>query len=347
MNQVILCNQCKKELTSSFLTCHSCKSNYHFRTCSPLSENTYMTMTNEKKAAWKCHICKPRSKSPNTMYQAVIFDEKNNKKQARTDDEDSENDQAKKFKDKEIMSLTSVNNKLWSLQTEVTEGFSKVEKTIEQLSTNINTSNIQIKDEIQSALSTITTTLTALVDQVKKLNEKDQIRESQISAMDNRINKLEQEMLSKNIEIKNINNQQISAYEVVRAIGMSINVEINERDIDKAYRVKKQNNNIIIEFATLNKKIEFMDKIDRHRIDPKNVKINGENIVDSNTYIYINDHLTYNNRRLLWLAKTKAKEAKWKFVWVRNGTIFARKNENSTLIIINNSTDIEFINNTI
>lgn len=152
------------------------------------------------------------------MYQTVIFDEKNNKKQARTDDEDSENDQAKKFKDKEIMSLTSVNNKLWSLQTEVTEGFSKVEKTIEQLSTNINTSNIQIKDEIQSALSTITTTLTALVDQVKKLNEKDQIRESQISAMDNRINKLEQEMLSKNIEIKNINNQQISAYEVVRAI---------------------------------------------------------------------------------------------------------------------------------
>lgn len=152
------------------------------------------------------------------MYQTVIFDEKNNKKQARTDDEDSENDQSKKFKDKEIMSLTSVNNKLWSLQTEVTEGFSKVEKTIEQLSTNINTSNIQIKDEIQSALSTITTTLTALVDQVKKLNEKDQIRESQISAMDNRINKLEQEMLSKNIEIKNINNQQISAYEVVRAI---------------------------------------------------------------------------------------------------------------------------------
>lgn len=82
------------------------------------------------------------------------------------------------------MSLTSVNNKLWSLQTDVTEGFSKIEKTISDLSISVNTSNTQIKDEIQTALTTITATLTTLVDQVKKLNEKDQIRDTQINAMD-------------------------------------------------------------------------------------------------------------------------------------------------------------------
>lgn len=64
-----------------------------------------------------------------------------------------------------------------------------------------------------------------------------------------------------------------------------------------------------------------------------------------NKFLYINDQLTFNNRRLLWLAKAKAKEAKWKFVWVRNDTIFARKNENSTLFVINNSAYIESINN--
>lgn len=142
-------------------------------------------------------MCKPRIKT-------LVFDEKNSKKQARSDDEeDSEYENTKKFKEKEIVSLNSVNNKLWSLQTDVTEGFSKIEKTITELSLSINTSNTKIKDKIQTAHTTTTTTLTTLVDQVKKLNEKDQIRDTQINAMDDRINKLEQEMLSKNIEIYN------------------------------------------------------------------------------------------------------------------------------------------------
>lgn len=57
--------------------------------------------------------------------------------------------------------------------------------------------------------------------------------------------------------------------------------------------------------------------------------------------------MTANNRRLLWLGKTKAKEHNWKFVWVRNGYIYARKNEKTSPIIITNSADIESITGTI
>lgn len=97
-----------------------------------------------------------------------------------------------------------------------------------------------------------------------------------------------------------------------------------------------------------------MSKIERHRVDAnviqenvnaENNSSNVENSSNNNKYIYINDQLTFTNRRLLWLAKTKANEAKWKFVWVRNGNIFARKNENSSFIIISNAADIESINN--
>ena len=95
-----------------------------------------------------------------------------------------------------------------------------------------------------------------------------------------------------------------------------------------------------------------MEKIERHRVDAKT--INDENNTEGNNsnnnnskYLYINDQLTFNNRQLLWLAKTKAKECNWKFVWVRNGKIFARKNENSSLNIINNAADIESITLTI
>ena len=144
----------------------------------------------------------------------------------------------------------------------------------------------------------------------------------------------------------------MSAFDVVKKIAASINVDITEDDISKAYRLKKQEDKIIVEFSSLKKKSELMEKIERPRVDAKT--INDENNTEGNNsntnnskYLYINDQLTFNNRQLLWLAKTKAKECNWKFVWVRNGKIFARKNENSSLNIINNAADIESITLTI
>ncbi|XP_065367204.1 uncharacterized protein LOC135959969 [Calliphora vicina] len=342
----VLCSQCNNIITTTnFVKCHNCNANYHFSTCSPLSESTYTTMTVEKKMNWRCHVCKPRSKSPNNIYQAFVFDENNQQKQIRDDTISEENDRAKKFK--ESLSLNSVNSKLCSVQSDVTElksDMKEIKSQIEMLASNVNTSNLQIKDEIQSALSTITQTLSTLVAQVSQLNDKDKQREKQINNMEMRMNKIEQQMIAKNIEIKNIDNKQISPFDVVKKIAASRNVEIKEEDISKAYRLKRQESKIIVEFLSLDKKTEFMSKIERHRVEASIINSNDNN---NSKYIYINDQLIYNYRQLLWVAKTKAHEANWKFVWVRNGNIFARKNENSPSIIINNAADIESITSTI
>lgn len=353
MSEKALCNQCKIAITTtSYVKCYSCNSNYHFATCSSISEATYLNMSSERKTSWKCQICRP-SRSPNLL----VFDDKNQQKQTRAndDDENDETDRTKKFK--ETLSLTAVNSKLCSVQSDVKElksDIKEIKKSIEQVSTNVSNSNLQIKQDIQTALTTITNTLTTLVGQVKELFENDKKRETQITAMDTRINKLEQQLIVKNIEIKNIKNKQMSAYDVVKTIGASLNVVVNEEDVSRAYRLKKQNDKVVIEFSSLGKKIELMSKIERHRVDANVIKenintennsSNVENSSHTNKYIYINDQLTFTNRRLLWLAKTKAIEAKWKFVWVRNGNIFARKNENSSFIIISNAADIESINN--
>lgn len=331
----VLFNQCKKEITTlTYVKCYSCNSNYHFSTCSPLSESTYSNMYGERKTNWKCHICKPRIKSTNNVYQAIVSNETNPTKQLRTDDDDSDvSDRSKKFK--ESLSLSSVNAKLCSVQSDVSElksDLKDIKSSIEQVATNVNTSNLQIKDDIQNALLSITNTISTLVAQVNELHEKDKQRERQISTMETRINKLEQQQIAKNIEIKNINSKNMSAYDVVKTIASSLNVNINDADISNAYRLKKQEDKAIIEFSSINKKREFMSKVERHRVDA--AVINKDQITETNNslsnsnnkYIYINDQLTFNNRQLLWLAKTKARESSWKFVWVRNGNIFAKKN---------------------
>lgn len=177
MSEAITCSQCKKEILSvHYVKFNNCKGNFHFATCSPLSEATYLSMSVKKKASWRCQICEPRSRSPNTLYQAFVFDEANNKNQARVDDDEEiiENDQSKKFK--EDMSLTS----------------------------------------------------------------KGKQRDIQINLMEIRINDLEQQMISKNIEIKNVTNKQISPIDVLKKIGMSLNVNISEEDISRAHRLKNR-----------------------------------------------------------------------------------------------------------
>ncbi|XP_037812974.1 uncharacterized protein LOC119604445 [Lucilia sericata] len=339
MSQPVLCHQCKKVIkTTNYVKCFNCNMNYHFSSCSPLSESTYLSMCGERRTSWKCQNCKPRSRSPNTMYQTVVHDDDTNKKQARCDDE-MENEQAKKFKESE--SLTPSKTRVCS-QSDIEQfniGLQKVNTAIEELSSNVNILNSKITGQIQNTLTTITDTLSTLVTQVKELTDKDKQKEMKINIIETRMDKMEQQMLNRNIEIKNITNKLISEYEVVKTIGESLKVTIDERDINRAYRTKRSEK-IIVEFTTLNKKTEFMDKIKNHRVDANIIKENG-----NNKYIYINDELTFSNRRLLWLAKTKAKEANWKFVWVKHGNIFARKNENSPLFVINNSTDIDNINN--
>lgn len=85
-----------------------------------------------------------------------------------------------------------------------------------------------------------------------------------------------------------------------------------------------------------------MGKIKRHRLESK-IRTGDQN--DKN-YIFANDHLTQYKRHLLWLTKNKAKEINWKFIWVKNGNILAKKNEISNLIIRCIS-DIELITSAI
>lgn len=61
-------------------------------------------------------------------------------------------------------------------------------------------------------------------------------------------------MIAKNIQIKNVENKQMSPVDVVKTIAASLNVEIKEEEITKAYRLKKKEDKIIVEFSSSSKK---------------------------------------------------------------------------------------------
>lgn len=59
--------------------------------------------------------------------------------------------------------------------------------------------------------------------------------------------------------------------------------------------------------------------------------------------VYFNENLTRANRELFWMARSKAKEVKFKYVWVKGGKLFAKKEQGSALVRVNKVNDLENI----
>lgn len=226
--------------------------------------------------------------------------------------------------------------------SDLKSGMIEMQNCIKQLTINITTTTTNITNltmfsgEIKEHIADINRNVAIITTQIQELQLKDQQKSEKIKELTERIEKMEQKSIERNIEIGNITNENIEVIEVLRQISESVGVPINNTDINKAYKIKRKNK-ISVEFVSLNKKREVMDKIKRHRVE---IKIPGQ---ENNTMYYVNDELTAHNKHLLWLTKIKAKESKWKYVWVKNGNIYARKNENSPFTIIRNTSDIENI----
>lgn len=69
-------------------------------------------------------------------------------------------------------------------------------------------------------------------------------------------------------------------------------------------------------------------------------------LIQNNTLpkLYFNENLTQMNRSLFWKARARGKEMNFKFVWVRNGRIFAKRQEEATPVRIICERDLEMIN---
>jgi hypothetical protein len=182
-------------------------------------------------------------------------------------------------------------------------------------------------------------------DNIRLLNENLELKNEiqhinkDLSHFESLCDRIDQDLLVKNIEITGvIETENENLIDVIAKISESVGIPLNDIDIDSIHR--KHGNqtaglpgNIIVKFSRMQTKNVLMEKTKGRKL--------CNNIIDplSNNLrpIYINDHLTSRSKYLFFLARKFKREGHVKYAWTNFGKIFIKTDDNSQTILVNDT----------
>lgn len=173
---------------------------------------------------------------------------------------------------------------------------------------------------------------TALITKCRELGH-------QVAGLEERVTTQEQYSRNKNVEIKGVpfvKNENLSA--VLGKLGSLVGESVCDSDVDVCHRVSRQDGgcpNVVVQFRSRTKRDGFIEKARKKRISATDLGHSDD------TSIFINEHLCPTLKKLLGQAVARKKERQWKYVWTREGKVFARKSDNSRVLRISVVQDLE------
>lgn len=194
-------------------------------------------------------------------------------------------------------------------------------------------------DKNKNELGAIKAENKKLRDENQSLKSKCELLTAQVTGAEYRIRDCEQYSRNANVEIKGVPIcQEESLPELMAKIGDKIGEPISASDIEICHRVPVPKNasqqNIVVQFARRTKRDVFFDKARKSKIIGTDLGFDGANPV------FVNEHLCPELKRLLGQAVSRKREVGWRFVWVRNGHILARRAENTPVLRIAHASDV-------
>lgn len=216
-------------------------------------------------------------------------------------------------------------------------------KAIEDLRREIRNEMRGLKDSVKYAsdtcdeVKTIGQDIRELRREVKELTQINQQLRAENKKLEIRIEELEQYQRANNLEIKGVPLEG-DPYELVKKLGEVLNEPVMESDIDICHRVptsESNKKNIVVRFVHRTKRNALLTKSKKKRVDTGSLGFSGVACP-----VYINEHLTRQNKQLLGAAIGRKRNAGWRYVWSSGGRVFARKDETTNAIRIASNDDL-------
>lgn len=304
-------------------------------------------MMNEHKQTWKCPSClsaepsaKP-SKAPTPPRSPTHSDDGNitfrcGKAKSRLTDVVP--DESSLFSQEALRDIIreEIGATLKSAIKElVTEHLINIDKKIAVFDNSISFNN--------NLLEEMKTKLDEKVGIIEKLEKENAELRSNVDDLTIRLNSVEQHMRECNIEITGMPEHQTeNLANVILQLGKTVECPVASEDIQHVTRVAKLNKDsnrpraVVLKLrnrAARDNLLAAVTKYNRSHTDDK-LSSRHLGIGGKREPIFVSEHLSPHNKHLHAATRQKAKEAEFKFVWIRDGRIYAKKNETGQAIYI-------------
>lgn len=166
---------------------------------------------------------------------------------------------------------------------------------------------------------------------------------SEVRDLKVRLSDMEQTARETNVEIQCVpEHKSENLISILKQLGTVVSRPIAESEILNIHRVSKikpdsrRPKSIIVKLPSVRARDEILAAVVSYNKKNKNSKLNSTHLgIDGiKSPVYVSEHLTPANKALHAATRIKAKEANYKFVWVRNGRILVRKDENSAHVVV-------------
>lgn len=303
------CKRCELQSRDG-VKCSSCEAQFDFP-CAGITEGGWRKL-GDRKLTWRCQSCKA---APAASPKAGFLN-------PSPDNSDTIMAELKRLST-QLEALPKLIESVKSVQAELADL-----KTMRDEFWELKSSFDAFGQEIK-ALTSKVSALDAEIESMKKAKEEISNLQYRITKLENKQAENEQRSRMNNIEIKGVPiTKDEDLYVLMSKISDTIGLHIPKSQINYIARVPTRNDNInkniICSVHNNYLKNDFIAAAKKH----KNLKAEDLGL-HGNNRIYINDHLTLDNKLLLNKTKTQAKERGFEHVWVTGCKILVRKNTTS------------------
>ncbi|CAG9122923.1 unnamed protein product [Plutella xylostella] len=308
-----VCVKCNNKLHhTQFMKCTLCAQTYDLD-CADVSSKRYALMTKENKSNWKCTPCLSTKGASTTIGSTSV-----STPQAPRPASSKQPNLKTTPEDSNITTRKKTNNITQNESSYVTE------------------SNLRdiLKQEITAAI-------------------KSSIKELVMAELQSINQQIEQQMRESNVEINGLpekNSENLPC--IITKLAKSVDCQIKDDDVLHVTRVAKLNKEnprprtVVAKLRSTRHRDALIAAVSSYnRKNPANKLSTSHVGYDGpSSPVYVAEHLTPTNKSLHAEVRKKAKELSYKFVWVRNGRIQARKDEYSPILVIRNSSCLHKMN---
>lgn len=173
---------------------------------------------------------------------------------------------------------------------------------------------------------------------IEKLEKENIDLRSTVYGLSERLNSIEQNLRETNVEINGLpEHRSENLLNVVLQLGKIVECPINNEEIQHATRVAKLNKDsdrprsVVVKLCKRTTRDHLLAAVTNYNKGHKDDKLSTRHLGlgGKREPIYVSEHLSPHNKHLHAATRQKAKAAQFKFVWVRDGRIYAKKNESS------------------